>query len=82
MVSPEERDCYFYTKSIRALSKLSFERLFALCWTGLKISGNPVFKTPGSYIFCFFTGTQATFFVNKYHIFSTKRATQKFYVTT
>ena len=27
MVSPEERDCYFYTKSIRALSKLSFERL-------------------------------------------------------
>ena len=24
MVSPEERDCYFYTKSIRALSKLSF----------------------------------------------------------
>ena len=27
MVSPEEGDCYFYTKSITALSKLSFERL-------------------------------------------------------
>ena len=49
MVSPEERDCYFYTKSTRALSKLSFERLPAVCWTRLKISGNPVFKTPGRF---------------------------------
>ena len=53
MVSPEERDCYFYTKSIRALSELSFERLPAMCWTLLKISGNPVFKTPGRYIYIF-----------------------------
>ena len=48
VVSPEERGCYFYTKSIRALSKLSFERLPAMCWTCLKISGNPVFKTQGT----------------------------------
>ena len=33
VVSPEEGDCYFYTKSITALSKLSFERLPAMCWT-------------------------------------------------
>ena len=39
-------DFYFYTKSIAAFSKLSFERLPAMCWTWLKISGIPVFKTP------------------------------------
>ena len=50
MVSPEERDCYFYTKIIRALSKLSFERLPAMCWTSLKISGSPVFKTLGRFM--------------------------------
>ena len=51
VVSPEERDCYFYSKSIRALSKLSFERLAAMCWTWLQISGKPVFKTPGRYTY-------------------------------
>ena len=38
-----------FTKSIPALSNLCFERLPAMCWTLLKISGNPVFKTPGRY---------------------------------
>ena len=38
MASPEEGDCYFYTKSITALSKLSLERLPATCWTGLKMT--------------------------------------------
>ena len=33
VVSPEEGDFYFYSKSIAALSKLSFERLPAMCWT-------------------------------------------------
>ena len=51
VVSPEQRDCCFYTKSITALSKLSFERLPAMCWTWPKISGNPVFKTLGRFYF-------------------------------
>ena len=42
VVSTEEGDFYFYTKSIPALSKLWFQRLPAMCWTWLKISGNPV----------------------------------------
>ena len=50
MVSAEERDFYFYTKRILALSKLYFERLPAMSWTWLLISGDPVFKTLGRYM--------------------------------
>ena len=38
MVSPEERNFYFYTKSITTLSKLSFERFSVMCWTWLKMT--------------------------------------------
>ena len=38
VVSPEEGYCYFYTKSITVLSKLSFERLPAMCWIWLKMT--------------------------------------------
>ena len=50
MVGAEERDFYFYTKRILALSKLYFERLPAMSWTWLQISGDPVFKTLGRYM--------------------------------
>ena len=77
MVSPEERDCYFYTKSIRALSELSFERLPAMCWTRLKISGNPVFKTPGRHVGyrktrCCALGKKSLHKISKVEIFEKK----------
>ena len=53
MVGAEERDFYFYTKRILALSKLYFERLPAMSWTWLQISGDPVFKTLGRYVSSF-----------------------------
>ena len=50
MVGAEARDFYFYTKRILALSKLYFERLPAMSWTWLQISGDPVFKTLGRFM--------------------------------
>ena len=44
-------DFYFYPENVTALSKLCPERLPAMSWIRLKTSGNPVFKTPGRYIF-------------------------------
>ena len=62
VVSPEEGDIYFYTKSITALSKLSFERLSAMCWTCLKLSGNPVFKSLGRFVEIYFLFISNIFF--------------------
>ena len=46
-------DFYFYPKNVTALSKLCPERLPAMSWIRLKTSGNPVFKTPGRYIYIY-----------------------------
>ena len=42
---------YFHPEKVMALSKLCPERLPAISWIQLKTSGDPVFKTPGRYIY-------------------------------